>query len=240
MSIKIGSLRPLAQNDQDGRTLTVSQQRLLIVDDQTLVRAGLRLILEYGLMRFRIVEASSAEEAIPLLRDNCWDALLLDLSLPKRSGLDLLRDIKALGLTIPTLVLSGYPEEVYGVRVLRAGAAGYLTKNAAPTELAKAVQKVLGGGRYISERLGQCLAQELAGPDGAALHQYLTNRELDVMRMIASGLTVSDIASSMCLSVKTVSTYRARLMTKLHLKSNAALTYYAFAHGVVEPLVRIH
>lgn len=210
----------------------VTEQRILIVDDHAIVREGLRFLLKAGLGPVQIDEAESGKDAIAMLRNGEWDILLLDISLPGRSGLDLLRDIRSSGFSLPVLVLSMHSEELYGVRAMRAGAAGYLTKDTVPKELVTAVRKILNGGRYISDSLAQCLAQELNRPAAQWPHERLSDRELDVFRMIASGLTVSQIADRMCLSVKTVSTYRARILDKMAMKTNAEITHYAFAHGV--------
>ncbi|MGA7802708.1 MAG: response regulator transcription factor [Gammaproteobacteria bacterium] len=207
--------------------------RILIVDDHAIVREGLKFLLQAQLGSASIGEAQSGEEAIALLHDREWDVVLLDVSLPGRSGIDVLHKIKSAGLSTPVLILSMHPEEQYALRAIRAGAAGYMTKESAPMELVEAVRKVVRGGRYISASLAERLAQELEKPAAGLPHERLSDREFDVLRMIASGMTVSQIAERVCLSVKTISTYRTRLLVKMGMKNNAELTHYALNHDIV-------
>jgi len=211
----------------------MSDPRILIVDDHAIVREGLKFLLRAQLGSAHIGEAQSGEEGIRLLHRGKWDIVLLDISLPGRSGIDVLHKIKSAGLSVPVLMLSMHPEEQYALRAIRAGAAGYLTKESAPMELVEAVRKVVGGGRYVSASLAERLAQEFGRPVAGLPHERLSDREFDVLRMIASGMTVSQIAEKVSLSVKTISTYRTRVLQKMGLKNNAELTHYALTHGIV-------
>lgn len=207
--------------------------RIFIADDHPVVRRGLKQMLadEPGLAV--VGEAGTAAEVLRAARSADWDLLLLDLSLPDRHGLEVLRDVRELCPRRPVLILSAHPEEQFAVRLLRAGAAGYLTKDSAAEELVRAVRKVYAGGRYVSPELAERLADALAPDADRPPHERLTDREYQVLCLIAGGQTVSEIAERLDLSVKTVSTYRARLLEKMGLHSNAALTSYAVRHGLV-------
>jgi two-component system, NarL family, invasion response regulator UvrY len=205
--------------------------RVLLVDDHVVVRKGIRLILEDRFGDIEIAEAADGDEALAALQAP-YDAVILDLSMPGRSGIELLIEIKHRFPELPVLIMSLYAEEQFAVRALRAGAAGYLTKSAAPEQLATAFERILRGGRYISEAVAERLAVDASGAVGAP-HERLSDREFEVMRGIASGETVSEIAARMHLSVKTVSTYRARLLDKMGMENNAELTRYAIANGLV-------
>jgi len=206
-------------------------QRILLVDDFPVVRRGVRAILEDQVPPCAVSEAGNADEALAALAQP-FDAVVLDLSMPGRSGMDLLAEIKHRFPKLPVLIMSLHGEEQFAVRALRAGASGYLTKAAAPEQLASAISKVARGGRYISETLAERLATD-AGNPAASPHERLSDREFDVMRGIASGGTVGEIATRMHLSVKTVSTYRARLLDKMGMTTNSELTRYALEHGLV-------
>jgi len=206
-------------------------QRILLVDDHAVVRRGVRAILEDQVPPYAVAEASSGDEALTTLVQP-FDAVVLDLSMPGRSGIDLLAEIKHRHPKLPVLIMSLHGKEQFAVRALRAGASGYLTKAAAPEQLTAAIQRIVRGGRYISESLAERLAAD-AGGATAAPHERLSDREFDVMRGIASGSAVGEIASTMHLSVKTVSTYRARLLDKMGMTTNAELTRYALEHGLV-------
>ncbi len=208
--------------------------RVLLVDDHAVVRRGVRAILEEDMPGITIAEASSGDEALAALGDGArFDAVVLDLSMPGRDGFDLLTEIKHRQPKLPVLIMSLHSEEQFAVRALRAGASGYLTKSTAPEQLVAAVNKVLRGGRYISESLAERLADEVGATPTATPHERLSDREFDVMRGIASGRSVSEIAAQMHLSVKTVSTYRTRLLDKMGMTSNAELTRYALEAGLV-------
>jgi DNA-binding NarL/FixJ family response regulator len=208
-----------------------AMRRVLLVDDHEVVRRGIRSILEDRSGEIEIAEAGNGDEALALL-DDSYDAVILDLSMPGRSGIDLLGEIKHRFPDLPVLIMSLHAEEQFAVRALRAGAAGYLTKSAAPEQLAAAFERIVRGGRYISEAIAERLAADASGAAGAP-HERLSDREFDVMRGIASGETVSGIAMRMHLSVKTVSTYRARLLDKMGMETNAELTRYAIQSGLV-------
>lgn len=209
---------------------------ILIVDDHAIVRRGILGILEDGLPEgVCLDEAANGQDAVRKVEQNCYDLMLLDISLPGRNGLEILKLVKTMSPGLPILILSMHPEEQYAIRALRAGAAGYLTKESAPEELMAAVDKVLRGGKYVSSSLSELLLSELGGSPGMGkpLHESLSDREYQIACMIASGKTVTDIAAELSLSVKTISTYRSRIMDKMNMKSNAEITSYAFREGLV-------
>ncbi|MBA3464745.1 MAG: response regulator transcription factor [Deltaproteobacteria bacterium] len=205
--------------------------RILLVDDHAVVRRGIRAILEDQLHGATVAEAGSGDEALTALAQP-FDAVVLDLSMPGRSGIDLLTEIKHRWSKLPVLIMSLHPEEHFAVRALRAGASGYLTKAAAPEALIDAVQKVTRGGKYISQAVAERMAADLGGR-APVPHERLSDREFEVMRGIAEGVSVSEIAARMHLSVKTVSTYRTRLLDKMNMTTNAELTRYAIQNGLV-------
>ncbi|MBI2429127.1 MAG: response regulator transcription factor [Ignavibacteriales bacterium] len=208
--------------------------RVLLADDHTIVRKGLKQILSEGIRSIEFGEASNASEAIDLLKKDPFDIVILDLSMPGRSGLDLLKDIKVLKPKIPVFILSMYPEDQYALRVIKAGAMGYMTKDSAPEELVKGVTKILNGGKYVSPALSEHLLDLVQEPSNTESHQMLSDREFEVLRLIASGKTVSEIGTKLSLSVKTVSTYRTRILEKLHLSTNSELTRYAMQRKLVD------
>lgn len=205
---------------------------ILLVDDHVVVRRGVRAILEDHFAGISVSEANNGDEALAALTES-FDAIVLDLSMPGRSGFDLLTEIKHRKPKTPVLIMSLHGEEQFAVRALRAGASGYLTKAAAPEQLVAAITKIVRGGKYISETLAERLAADVSGDQLANLHERLSDREFDVMRGIASGSSVSEIAAQMHLSVKTVSTYRTRLLEKMRMSTNADLTRYAIENGLV-------
>jgi DNA-binding NarL/FixJ family response regulator len=207
--------------------------RILIADDHAVVRQGLKQILANALNSVLLGEAASVTEMFALLKQGEWDAVIMDLSMPGGSGLEALKQIKH-DYEIPVLVLSVSPEDQYAVRTLRAGAAGYLTKETAPEELVQAVERILRGGKYVSTALAETLAGQIGKEYVGALHESLSDRELEVLCLIASGKAVGQIAEELKLSVKTVSTYRARVLQKMKLKTNAELTHYAIQNGLVK------
>jgi two-component system, NarL family, invasion response regulator UvrY len=207
-------------------------QRILLVDDHAVVRKGVRAILEDHLAGIEVQEAGSGDEALAAIESRL-DVVILDLSMPGRSGFDLLAEIKHRCPNVPVLIMSLHAEDQFAIRALRAGAAGYLTKSAAPEQLVGAVTKVMRGGRYVSEAVAERLVADAGGVSYATRHERLSDREFDVMRGIASGNSVSEIAAQMHLSVKTVSTYRTRLLDKMGMSTNAELTRYALEHGLV-------
>jgi len=207
---------------------------LLMVDDHALVRKGLRAIVQEDLPNVNVEEAGTAREGLEALRQHPADAVVLDLGLPDHTGLDLLKRIHQEWPRLPVLILSMYDEEQYGLRAMRAGASGYLSKGSAPENLVFALKKILHGGRYVSANLGERLAAHVSGDLQDEPHQALSDREYQVLRLIASGKSVSEIAGELSLSVKTVSTHRARILQKMGLKHNADLTHYAMSKGLVE------
>lgn len=206
--------------------------RVLLVDDHAVVRSGIRAILEDHFQPVEVREAANGDAALEVLAGAELDVIVLDLSMPGRSGIDLLTEIKHRYPKIPVLVLSLHAEEHFAVRTLRAGASGYLTKSAAPEELVAAVTKISKGGKYVTEAVADRLAAGLDAAPGA-LHDSLSDREFDVLRGIASGQSVSELAAQLHLSVKTISTYRTRLLEKMGMTSNAELTRYAIQNGLV-------
>ncbi len=207
--------------------------QILIVDDHAILRRGLKEILEREFRDVSIGGAGTAEQALTQLGSEKWDLVILDITMPGRSGVDVLRNLKALRPKLPVLVLSMHPEDQYGKRVLKAGASGYMNKESAPEELIKAVRKLLGGGRYVSPTLAETLAVDLGRDDGTPAHERLSDREFEVLRKMASGKTVGQIAQELHLSVPTVSTYRARILEKMGMSNTAELIRYALSHHLV-------
>jgi two-component system, NarL family, invasion response regulator UvrY len=208
--------------------------RVLIADDHAIVREGLKQILSDVPDMMVVDEAVNGEEALRKARTGTWDVLVLDLAMPGRNGFDILEQLKHERLQRPVLVLSMHAEEMYAVRVLKAGASGYLTKESTPHELVKAIRKVLGGGKYVSASLAESLALRLDATAERPLHETLSHREFQVLRMMASGKTITQVAGELSLSVKTVSTYRARVLEKLNLQNTAEAIRYAVDHGLVD------
>lgn len=208
--------------------------RVLIADDFPVLRRGLKEILMRELDGVTCGEAGNGEQVLDQIQSHDWDLLILDITMPGRGGLDVLRNLKALRPKLPVLVLSMHPENQYGKRVLKAGASGYMNKECAPEELMKAVGKLLGGGRYVSPALAETLALDLSRDDGRPAHETLSDREFEVLRKIASGKTVGQIAEELHLSVPTVSTYRARILEKMSLSTTAELMRYALSNHLVD------
>lgn len=208
--------------------------RLLIVDDHPLVRRGIVEVLAEAFPGGIIGEASDGAQALQAVYGGAWDLVVLDLSLPGRTGLDVLKEIRGARPRLPILILSTYPERQFATRALRAGASGYLNKGSPPEVLLSAVRKVLAGGKFVSASLGESLAADLDRDSSKPLHEGLSDREYDVMLRIASGKTVSEIAEEIHLSVKTISTYRARTLEKMGMKNNADLTQYGMREKLVE------
>jgi two-component system invasion response regulator UvrY len=221
--------------DESGPTLPSAKSlSILIVDDHDVVRIGFKQILSEH-SRFKVAgEAGSAAEALDQLRGGKFDIVLLDLSLPDGSGIDVLRRIKAQYPETKVLVLSSFSEEQYGINMLRAGASGFLSKTCSSGELVKAIDTVAVGRKYVSAKLADLLAEGLSGPSTAPLHEQLSEREFQIFCHLAEGKTVSEISEALFISVKTVSTYRARLMEKMGLKTNSELTYYAVKNGLIQ------
>jgi two-component system invasion response regulator UvrY len=208
--------------------------KVLVADDHIIVRRGIRQILAETSDILVAGEAGTAQEVRQLVREQRWDVVVLDISLPGASGIELLGEIRKDRPDVRVLILTVYSEEQYAVRAIRAGAAGFLTKESAPDKLIEAVRKIAGGGRYISTELAETLASVLAGDVAGAPHERLSDREFEIMKMLSSGKTVSEVAAELSLSVKTVSTHRTRLLKKMEMRTNAELTSYAVRHRLVE------
>ncbi len=207
--------------------------RILIADDHTVVRKGLKQILMEEFPTAHIEDVPDAEEMIKKIMNAKWDVVVSDLSMPGRSGLDALQQIKNINSGLPVLILSIHPEEHYALRVLKAGASGYLSKGSASEELVKAVKTVLLGKKYISASVAEKLATNFYSDSAKQAHELLSDREFDVMKQLAIGKSVSEIADILSLSVTTISTYRARIMTKMNLKTNSDLTKYAIECNLI-------
>ena len=208
--------------------------RCLIADDHPVVRRGVRDLLEDEHLCSDIYEAKTGEEALEALRRQPWDLLILDIALPDKHGLDVLKEAKLLQPRLSVLMLSLYPEKEFAMRAIKAGASGYLTKQSAPSELLAAVHRVLQGGRYITEALAEQMAHALEMGADDVLHARLSDRELQVLRLLGQGKSVSVIAEELCLSVKTISTYRARILEKLSCESTGELIRYAVEARLID------
>ncbi len=208
--------------------------RVLIVDDHAIVRQGLRRILEEAKNMKVGGEAANGVEALKMLRAEKFDVILLDISMPEKNGIDTLKLVLERNKDARILILSMYPEDQYAVRLMKAGASGYLTKETAPEQLVEAIRSVVAGKKHISPTLAELLLQECGIDSAKPLHKTLSDREYQVLRMIGSGKQVSEIAETLSLSVKTVSTYRAHILEKMKLKNNAELTYYVMQNGLID------
>jgi DNA-binding NarL/FixJ family response regulator len=204
--------------------------KALIADDFPLFRRGVKELLADGLGEVTAGECGTSHELLDLVRRKNWDVVILDIAMPGTTGTDALKQVKAECPKLPVIVLSMHPEDQYAVRMFKAGADGYLTKAGAPEELVKAVKKVLGGGQYVSPSLAETLALTVKTSTVGVPHEHLSDREYEVLRLIASGKTVSEIAETMHLGVTTISTYRGRILGKMNMKNNAELTRYAIQH----------
>jgi DNA-binding NarL/FixJ family response regulator len=208
--------------------------RILVADDHPVVRKGLKQILTEAPDMEVGGEASTGQEALDKVRAEGWDVVILDISMPGKSGLEVLKQLKRERPGLPVLVLSMHPEDQYAVRALRAGASGYMTKDSAPDELVRGVRKIVQGGKYVSPQLAEKLALDLGTGSQQAPHETLSDREFQVMRLIAAGKTVTEIGEELALSTKTISTYRARVLEKMRMSNNAELIHYAVRNGLVE------
>ncbi len=207
--------------------------KVLIADDHAIVRKGLVQILFEEFPSAQITEVANSNEVIEATNKEVWDIILLDISMPGRNGIETLKQIRANGIKAPILMLSMHPEEQYAIRVLKAGASGFVNKQSATEELLGAVHKVLTGKKYITASIAEKLADAMGENTEKPLHELLSDRELQVLQLIASGKTVSDIADEISLSVNTISTYRTRILEKLSLNNSAELTRYAFDNNLV-------
>ena len=208
--------------------------RLLIADDHEVVRKGLVKVITEALQDIKVDEARNGTEAMSKILKSEYDLVVLDVKMPGKSGMDTLKEIKYLRPKLPVLILSMHPEGQFAVRAIRGGASGYLTKECAGDELVLAIKKALNGERYISGSLAEILAEDLDSDSEKPLHQVLSDREYQVMLMIASGKTVGGIAKELCLSVKTISSYRSNILLKTRMKNNAEITYYAIRNKLVD------
>lgn len=210
--------------------------KILLADDHALVRRGVAHVLREDLLDVTISEAGTAEAVLREVQQARWDLVILDVNLPDRSGLDALRDIKRFAPDLPVLILSLYPEAQYARRALKAGASGYLTKDTAPEEVASAVRRILQGGRYVSATLAEQLAADLAtsADDRREPLELLSDREIEVLRLIGNGKTPTEVAEQLALSIKTVSTYRTRILEKLSLHTTAELIRFAVDHRLID------
>lgn len=206
--------------------------QILIVDDHAIVRRGLKQILAEE-ADMRVSETADPCEAFDLIRGQEWDLLVIDLDLPGRSGLELLKDVKLERPSLPVLILSVHPQEQFAVRTLKAGAAGFLSKDTAPEDLVKAIRKILRGGKYISESVAEQLVSGLHRKSEGAPHESLSDREFEILRLYGAGKTATGIAEMLSISVATVRTYRARILDKMGLKTTAELVRYAVQHQLV-------
>ena len=208
--------------------------KIIIADDHAIVRKGLRQILEETMEMLVAAEASNGFELLEKLRKDTFDIVILDITMPGKNGLDTLKDIKAEFPKLPVLVLSVHSEDQYAIRTLRSGAAGYINKKSAPEELIQAIQVVSSGRKYISPTVADALVTNLTPSADKPPHELLSDREYQVMCMIASGKSVSTISKDLCLSVKTISTFRAHILRKMNMKDNAEITHYAIKNQLVD------
>ncbi len=208
--------------------------KILIADDHAIVREGLKqIVAEESDMRVT-GEAANASELFELLNKDSWEIVVLDINMPGKSGLEALKEMKIRNIKVPVLILSMFSEDQYGLRAIKAGAAGYLKKVSAPTELVSAIRKVVGGGKYISPTLAEKLADSVDVNNKKALHQNLSDREYQIMCFISLGKSAEEIAEELAISIHTVYSYRNRILEKMHLKSNVELTQYAIQNNLIE------
>lgn len=210
--------------------------KIIIADDHIIIRAGIKQLLEGAHDMVVAGEASDGQKLIQEIQKNHYDVIVIDISMPGRNGIEIIKQIRASGDKTPILALSYYPEEQFAIRVLKAGACGYMNKDVQPEELVEAIYKVARGGTYVSPAVAEKLAMNINMTQETSPHESLTDREYEVFLKIAGGMTVSEIADEMFLSVKTVSTYRARILEKLNLKNNAEITYYAIRNNLIEKI----
>lgn len=208
-------------------------KNILLVDDHSIVRQGLKNLIELEADLQVTGEASSGIEALKLVRGNSYDIVVLDISMPDKNGVDTLHDLKHIAPDLPVLILSGYAEQQYALNLIRSGCKGYLSKDADSDEIIKAIRTIANGKRYISSELAELMSNELSHPSEKLLHETLSDREFQVFFKLAGGLSPTEIASELNISIKTVSTYRSRILEKMSLKTNADLTYYAIKNGLL-------
>ncbi len=208
-------------------------KKILLVDDHSIVRQGLKNLIELEADLEVAGEASSGVEALNLVRKNTFDIIVLDISMPDKNGVDTLHDLQHIAPDLPVLILSGYAEAQYALNLTRSGCKGYLSKDADSDEIIKAIRSIANGKRYISAELAELMTEQLSHPSEKQLHETLSDREFQVFFKLAGGLSPTDIASELNISIKTVSTYRTRILEKMSLKTNADLTYYAIKNELI-------
>ena len=208
-------------------------KKILLVDDHSIVRQGLKNLIELEADLEVAGEASSGVEALNLVRKNTYDIIVLDISMPDKNGVDTLHDLQHIAPELPVLILSGYAEAQYALNLMRSGCKGYLSKDADSDEIIKAIRTIANGKRYISVELAELMTEQLSHPSEKQLHETLSDREFQVFFKLAGGLSPTDIASELNISIKTVSTYRTRILEKMSLKTNADLTYYAIKNELI-------
>ena len=208
--------------------------KVLLADDHEILRQGLKKIIDLDFTHVKYGEAGTSAEVIKLTIQESWDVILIDINMPGRNGLETIKELKSRGLKTPILVLSMYQEEQFALRAIKAGASGYLTKNSAPTELVKAIRLVLNGKQYITDSVSQILISDLRKENQLHSNSILSNRELQVLQLIGKGLSVSQIGKELSLNVKTISTYRSNILSKMNMKSNADIIIYTIKNGLVE------
>ncbi len=208
--------------------------RILTVDDHAVVRNGVKILFEGRLETVTFGEASNAEEAARLVREQDWDVVVLDITLGDRSGIEVMKELKLIRPKLPVLILSMHSEAQFARRAFKAGASGYITKDSLPDELAAAISKVAGGGKYVSPTLAEMLLVNIDSGVDREPHETLSDREFEIMCLIASGKTVSEIAELLSRSVKTISTYRARILEKMGMRTNAEITHYVIQNKLIE------
>ena len=210
--------------------------RILIGDDHPLFRKGLKELLDESFSPAEIGEAESGDDMLALVKQRDWDIVIMDISMPGRSGLELLRELREAKPSLPVLVMSTHSEELFAVRMFRAGASGYITKAAAAEQVVEAIRTILSGHKYISPSAGEQLAASVERDSSKLPHELLSDREFQVFCMLASGLNLRQIGDALCVSANTISTYRARILEKMNVKNNADLTRYAIQHSLIAPL----
>ncbi len=208
-------------------------KKILLVDDHSIVRQGLKNLIELESDLEVTGEAASGVEALKLVRNNSYDIVVLDISMPDKNGVDTLHDLKHIAPDLPVLILSGYAEQQYALNLIRSGCKGYLSKDADSDEIIKAIRTIANGKRYISAELAELMSDQLSHPSEKQLHETLSDREFQVFFKLAGGLSPTEIATELNISIKTVSTYRTRILEKMSLKTNADLTYYAIKNELV-------
>ena len=210
-------------------------KRILITDDHDVVRAGLHRIISEQLANVEFGEAADAEELLKMAKESVWDLIISDIKMPGRSGIDILKELRETAPDTPVIILTAFPESDYGARALEEGAAGFINKARVSTELPNAIRKVLTGNKYVSPQLAEALANYIGGKPNKDAHSLLSEREMQVTKLIAVGRETGEIASDLALSEKTIATYRARIYEKLTVKNNVELTRYALKHKLVDP-----